>query len=352
VQFEVEDTKKEIVKSEVEAQLETEKIKNEDDEVVDEIESSNAEDAEDESNKKRHTIEVKEYDKMSLESLVIELDKLVKNEKAQAIKAHVENIRSEFKSKFNALLDDKKEEFLNEGGNEIDFYFSSPLQQRFKNAYKEYRNNLNAHYKTIETNLKGNLVERLEIIEKIKGLFNVEESINTTYKHFKELQERWKNAGPIPRDKYNNAWNSYHHHVEIFYDFLHLNRDLRDLDFKHNLDKKLKIIDQAEELAKEDNVGRSFRELQALHKMWKEELGPVAKEYREEIWERFKSATKTIHDKRQAYYAVLEKDFEKNLEKKQEIIETIKNIANDDSKSHSIWQKKIKEINDLREAFF
>ena len=89
-----------------------------------------------------------------------------------------------------------------------------------------------------KSNLKGNLVERLEIIEKIKGLFNVEESINTTYKHFKELQERWKNAGPIPRDKYNNAWNSYHHHVEIFYDFLHLNRDLRDLDFKHNLDKK------------------------------------------------------------------------------------------------------------------
>jgi len=350
---EIEEVEEDTVEDEVKPQVsETEEVQTESDEVVNEIESSNAEDAEDEGNKDRHTIEQKEYEKLSLDSLVIELERLVKNEKSQAIKEHVENIRSEFKTKFNALLEEKKEEFLNEGGNIIDFYYSSPLQSKFKNAYKEYRNELNTHYKTIETNLKGNLAERLDIIENIKGLFNVEENINTTYKHFKELQERWKIAGPIPRDKYNNAWNSYHHHVEVFYDFLHLNRDLRDLDFKHNLDKKLKIIEQAEELIKEDNVGRSFRELQALHKMWKEELGPVAREHREEIWERFKTATKTIHDKRQAHYAVLEKDFEKNLEKKEEIIQAIQAIANDDGKSHSIWQKKIKEIDALRDSFF
>ena len=112
------------------------------------------------------------------------------------------------------------------------------------------------------------------------------------------------------RDKYNNAWNTYHHHVERFYDFLHLNRDLRDLDFKHNLDQKLKIIEQAEALAEDTNVNRSFRELQALHKLWKEDLGPVAKEKREEIWQRFSKATKVIHEKRQ-YYADLDKAYEK-----------------------------------------
>ena len=289
---------------------------------------------------------------MSLDALVIELDKLVSKEKVQAIKEHVENIRSEFKSKFNALIDEKKEEFLHDGGSEIDFYYSSPLQKRFKDIYKEYRNKQHAHYKTIEGNLKENLANRLAIIEELKGLINLEENINTTYKHFKELQEQWKTAGPIPRDKYNNAWNTYHHHVEIFYDFLHLNRDLRDLDFKHNLEKKIKIIERAEELAQDDDVARSFRELQVLHKMWKEELGPVGKEHRELIWERFKNATKTIHDKRQLYFTELDKVNENNLEKKLEIISNIEAIIQDVSSSHSAWQKKIKEIEALRNTFF
>ncbi|WP_341215206.1 DUF349 domain-containing protein [uncultured Wocania sp.] len=331
---------------------EEEKGSDEKADVIDEIEESNAEDAEDEGNKERHTIEVKEYDKMSLESLAIELEKLIKNEKVQAIKSHVNDINNEFKTKFQALLDEKKTEFLNDGGNEIDFYYSSPIQKRFKETYKEYRNKLNDHYKSLEKNLKQNLADKLEIIEELKGLLNLEENINTTYKHFKELQERWRNTGPIPRDKYNNAWNSYHHHVEMFYDFLHLNRDLRDLDFKHNLDKKLKIIERAEELAQDDNVMRSFRELQELHKMWKEELGPVGREHREEIWERFKAATKIINDKRQDYYKEIDKIYEKNLENKLEIIAKIEAVNTQESGSHSSWQKKIKEVEALRNDFF
>ncbi|GAA4818690.1 DUF349 domain-containing protein [Litoribaculum gwangyangense] len=322
------------------------------DEVLNEIEESNAEDAEDEGNKDRHKIEVKEYDSMSLEALAIELEKLIKNEKVQAIRSHVHSINTEFKTKFQALLDEKKEDFLNDGGNEIDFYYSSPIQKRFKEAYREYRKKLNDHYQNLEKNLKQNLADKLEIIEELKGLINVEENINTTYKHFKELQERWRNTGPIPRDKYNNAWNSYHHHVEMFYDFLHLNRDLRDLDFKHNLEKKLLIIERAEELAKDDDVMRAFRELQELHKMWKEELGPVGKEHREEIWQRFKTATKTINDKRQVYYQEIDKIYEKNLDKKLEIIAKIDAITAQENKSHGGLQNKIKEVETLREAFF
>ena len=323
-----------------------------DDTVLNEIEDSNAEDAEDEGNKERHTIEVKEYDKMSLEALVQELEKLVKNEKIQAIKSHVDAINSEFKEKFQALLDEKKEEFLNDGGNEIDFYYASPIQKRYKEVYHNYRKKLNEHYQNLEQNLKQNLADKLEIIEELKGLINVEENINTTYKHFKELQERWRQTGPIPRDKYNNAWNSYHHHVEMFYDFLHLNRDLRDLDFKHNLERKLLIIERAEELAKDDNIMRAFRELQELHKMWKEELGPVDKEHREAIWEKFKAATKIINDKRQLYYQEIDKVYENNLEKKLEVINAIQALNAEDINSHNGWQKKIKDIEALRETFF
>ncbi len=322
------------------------------DEVINEIEESNAEDAEDEGNKDRHKIEVKDYESMSLESLTIEFEKLLKHEKVQAIKFHIDSINNEFKRKFQALLDEKKEEFINDGGNEIDFYYSSPIQKRFKTAYKDYRKKLNDHYQNIEQNLKQNLAFKLEIIEELKGLINVEENINTTYKHFKELQERWRNTGPIPRDKYNNAWNSYHHHVELFYDFLHLNRDLRDLDFKHNLDKKLKIIERAEELAKDENVMHAFRELQELHKMWKEELGPVAKEHREVIWEKFKAATKIINDKRQVYFQEIDKIYEKNLETKLEIIAKINELNTQETTNHNGWQKKIKDVENLRNDFF
>ncbi|WP_425076023.1 DUF349 domain-containing protein [Psychroserpens sp. S379A] len=319
---------------------------------VEEIEEANAEDAEDETNAERHEVESKDYHAMSMEQLVIEFESLVKDRKIQTIKSQVDEIKSEFNSKFEALIDEKKEEFLAEGGNEIDFYYASPTKKRFNEVFKTYRNNLNAYYKDLESNLKQNLENRLAIIEEIKGLINVEENINTTYKHFKDLQEQWRNAGPIPRDRYNNAWNSYHHHVEVFYDFLHLNRDLRDMDFKHNLDQKTKIIERAEELAKDDNINRSFRELQVLHKLWKEELGPVAREHREEIWERFSNATKTIHDKRQAYYADLDKAYEANLVKKEEIIAQIDEIAQNQANSHQEWQKRIKAIEALRQDFF
>jgi len=319
---------------------------------VQEIEASNAEDAEDESNSERHEVESKEYDKMSMEALVDELEHLVSNKKIQTIKSQVDEIKSEFNAKFDELLEQKKEDFINDGGNDIDFYYSSPTKKRFNDAYKTYKTNLKAYYKARENDLKSNLDKRLAIIEEIKGLINVEENINDTYKTFKELQEQWRNAGPIPRDVYNNAWNSYHHHVEVFYDFLHLNRDLRDMDFKHNLEKKLKIIERAEELVKDDNINRVFRELQVLHKMWKEELGPVAREHREEIWERFSKATKAIHEKRQAYYADVDKAKEKNLERKLEIISKIENIAEDSANSHGAWQKKMKAVEVLREDFF
>lgn len=321
-------------------------------EVLSEIDASNAEDAEDEHNSKRHEIEEKDYHAMTLQELVDELENLVNNEKIQVIKSHFETIKNEFNAKFNTFLEEKKEEFIAEGGNAIDFHFKSPEKTRFNDICRKYREKRQAYYKNLEQNLKTNLEQRLEIIEEIKGLINVEENINTTYKHFKELQESWRNAGPIPRDKYNNVWNNYHHHVEIFYDFLHLNRDLRDLDFKHNLEQKLKLIDRAEELAKDTDSNRSFRELQVLHKIWKEELGPVGKEHREEIWERFSAATKSIHEKRQAYFEELDKAYEKNLEVKHDIISQINAVTQDDSNNHGAWQKKIKTIEDLRNQFF
>ena len=311
-----------------------------------------AEDSEDETAGERHNIEKKDYHSMSKEELTNELESLLKKEKVQAIKVHVVEIRSEFNAKFDEEVEEKKEEFLADGGNIIDFHYSTPLKKRFNSLYFDYKEKRNAYYRRLKQDHNENLNKRLEIIEELKGLLGVEENINTTYKHFKEIQDKWRVAGPIPRDKYNTVWNTYHHHVENFYDFLHLNREFRDMDFKHNLEQKLKVIDRAEELVQEDDVNRSFRELQMLHKMWKEELGPVGKEYREVIWERFSEATKKIHDKRQEYFNELDKHLEKNWEAKQEIIQQIKAISEKDFDKHAAWQQNIKKIEELRDAFF
>ncbi|MCX2720440.1 DUF349 domain-containing protein [Lentiprolixibacter aurantiacus] len=321
-------------------------------EAVDEIEESNAEDAEDEGHQRRHHIPMLDYHSMSMENLVGELQRLIRNEKIQAIKRHADAIKQEFDEKFKEFLEQKKEEFVSKGGNEIDFKYNSVTKRQFNEVYNEYRDKRSQYYRNLEESLKANLEKRLALIEELKGLVNVEEDINTTYKNFKQIQEQWRNAGPVPRANYNDVWRTYHHHMEIFYDFLHLNRELRDLDFKHNLEEKLKIIEKAEALAESRDIGKAFRELQILHKIWKEDIGPVAKEQREEIWERFSNATKALHLKRQEFLKDQEKYLEENLKAKKEIIAKIRGVLENAAASHKEIQKQIREIEQLREAFF
>ena len=320
--------------------------------VLQEIDQENAEDAEDTDNEKRHHIPFLDYHAMSMENLVGELQRLVKNEKVQAINKHVNSIKNEFDLKFQDFLEHKKEEFIAGGGNEIDFRYNSVTKRQFNEVYKDYREKRDAYYRNLEKQLQDNLQHRLALIDELKGLVNVEEDINTTYKNFKEVQEKWRNAGPIPRNSYNDVWRTYHHHVEIFYDFLHLNRELRDLDFKHNLEEKLKLIARAEALQQEPDLGKAFRELQTLHKIWKEEIGPVAKDQRENIWQKFSEATKAMHTRRQEHFAALEASFEKNLEKKNEIITAIEELAQRVADNHKGIQQQIREMEALREQFF
>ena len=344
---EAEETAKESTEKDV---IGTEGEQEED--VLEEIDDSNAEDAEDEDNKYRHTIPLLDYHSMTMENLVGELQKLIRNEKVQAIKKHVDSIKYEFDLKFQDFIEQKKEEFISNGGNEIDFRYNSVDKRQFNEVYADYREKRDQYYKQLDRSLKDNLANRLKIIEELKSLVNVEEDINTTYKNFKDVQERWRNAGPIPRTNYNDVWRTYQHHIEIFYDFLHLNRELRDLDFKHNLEEKLKIIERAEILAQEPDLGMAFHELQNLHKVWKEDIGPVDKEHREAIWERFSNATKVLHQRRQDHYKELDKVYERNLERKDQIIEDIRRIASNVSNNHRALQQQIKEVEKLRDDFF
>jgi hypothetical protein len=322
---------------------------------VQEIDEANAEDAEDENNVKRHSIALKDYSAMSLEDLAAELTKLVDHQEVQTIKEHVDQITKAFDEKFSSLLDEKKQQFLDDGGNSIDFYFNFPLKPAVNKKLAEYRAKRKTYYQNIEQSLKLNLERRSSIIEEIKELINSingEAVIRDVYAQFKEYQKAWRNAGPIPRDKYNHTWNNYHHYVEQFYEILHLDRDLRDRDFQHNLEEKQKIILRANALTGEQDSEKAFRELQILHKIWKEEIGPVAKEHREVIWNEFSEATKHIHNNRQAYFKLLEKDYEKNLELKNKIINEIKQISEEQITNHGQWQQQIKKIEALRTSFF
>ena len=321
--------------------------------IIDAIADINAEESEDETLKERHDIPMLDYDALSLESLVDELKNLVTNEKVMSVKDHVEEIKKAFLAKYYHLLDEKKEEFLaeNQDPNE-EFQYHFPLKSKFDQYYSQFRDSKNSHFKSLQSNLKTNLENRLAIVEALKELINPQASIKDTLKHFNDLRERWKNAGPIPKDKYNHVWNNYHFHVENFYDYLHLDREARDLDFKHNLELKQKIVARVEELVQEADINKAFRELQDLHKIWKEDIGPVSREHRDTIWNQFSDLTKQMHDKREVLFENLRGTELENLAKKKEIIAQIEVLATEQVNAHSQWLGQIEKVEALRTAFF
>jgi hypothetical protein len=328
-------------------------VANENQNVLDAIADSNAEESEDETLKERHDIPMLDYDALPMEKLVDELKNLVTNEKVMSVKEHVEEIKKAFLTKYNHLLEEKREEFNqeNQDPNE-EFQYHLPLKTKFDQYYTIYKDNKNVHFKSLQTNLKSNLEVRLAIVEELKELINPQANIKDNLKHFNELRERWKNAGSIPKDKYNHVWNNFHFHVENFYDYLHLDREARDIDFKHNLDQKQKIIARVEELVNEADINKAFRELQDLHRIWKEDIGPVSREHRDEIWNKFSELTKKMHDKREVLFENQRGTELENLEKKKEIIAKIEVLATEKVNAHSQWLAQIEKVEALRTAFF
>lgn len=326
---------------------------NDNQKVIDEIDSSNAEESEDETLSERHDIPMLDYESMPMEALVSELEKLVSTGKVSSIKEHIEEIRKEFTSKYNEFIDEKREQFASENeGDTTGFEYHLPVKQKFDSLLDDYKERKSNHYKTLENNLKANLKIRLEIIEELKNLIDPEMNIPDLFKQFNEIREKWRSAGAIPKDKYNHVWNNYHFHIENFYDYIHLDREARDMDFKYNLEQKQKIITRAKELVNEPDLNKAFRELQLLHKLWKEELGPVSREHREEIWSEFSAVTRQIHDRRENYYQELRAKEEENFVAKQNVINQISAIANENTETHSQWQRQIKKIETLRNEFF
>ena len=245
----------------------------------------------------------------------------------------------ELRSNINTLI--KKDE--SDDANKIKSLFFQTLKI-YSNKKRKYFNDLNS-------NQKENLIKRLDLIEKIKDLIVVDENPNKLYSKFKLLKEEWHNTGQVPITDRNNIWETYRHHVGKFYDFLHLNRDLRELDFKHNYEEKLKIIERAEQLDKVDDIIKASRDLNDLHRLWKNELGPVSREFSDDLWSRFQAASQKIHLKRQNFQKEISSTQQENFEKKQNVIIRMRELTSSLPKSHSEWQNKIKDFEKLKVEF-
>lgn len=319
----------------------------------DSIDELNSENNKEDQSVEETTIPEKDYESFSLEKLIDELKYLHNHYPVQLIGENINSIRDIFLKKFDEHETERKQKFLDEGGDELSYQPDQFLKNKFNSAYHDYKTKLNSYYKEQEQNEQNNLNKRLHIIEELKELYTTPmESISSFFKKFRDIKERWHNAGKIPKSRAGDVFRTYFHHLDNTHEFIKLNKELEELDYAHNLEQRRAIISRAEELTTEPSVQKALNELQYLHKLWKEQAEPVAEEFRESTWQEFKAITQKIHERKSELFEKIKEEQQANLEKKQAIISQLETIASAENPDHSFWQNNVKKIENLREAFF
>ena len=224
------------------------------------------------------------------------------------------------------------------------------VEQNFKALYADYKKERAEYNKEQDARREENLAKKQAIIEELKALVEGQEDVSAQFPAFRELQNRWREAGPVPATAFRDINDTYQFYVEKFYDMVKINRDLRDLDFRKNLEAKEAFCEAAEKLAENENVVSAFHELQKLHEQWKE-FGPVAKEKREDIWNRFKAATAVINKRYQAHFEGLKEQQADNLVKKTELCERTEEVAAREITNTAGWNAASKEIEEIQAAW-
>ena len=224
------------------------------------------------------------------------------------------------------------------------------IEEGFKSLYLTYKKERAEYNREQEKEREENLAAKQQVIEDLKALVDTQEDVSSSFPAFREIQNRWREIGPVPAQNFRNLNDTYQFLVEKFYDMVKINRDLRDLDFKKNLEAKEAFCQEAERLAENENVVDAFRELQKLHEQWKE-FGPVAKEFREAIWDRFKAATAVINKKYQAYFEGQKEKFAENLQAKAALCEKVEAFAAQEIASSNEWNAISKKIEDIQKEW-
>ena len=288
-----------------------------------------------------------ELDGLNKLQLVELLEETVKEGDVQSIKDKVSAIRLHFNKLNKEDLDNELEKFLQGGGEAESFqHVEDPVEQRFNEAMNLFKANRAKQNEDLEKQKVENLAAKQGILEELKQIIASDESLKKTYDDFRNLQDRWKEIGPVPPAENSNLWNTYHFLVEKFFDKVRIGRELRDLDMKKNLDAKIELCEKAEELLDEKSMTKSFKALQKLHDDWKE-IGPVPQDKKDEIWERFKAASDKINQIRREHYAKLQESQGANLEAKKALCEKAEAVVNEEYTSMSAWQKKSAELSEI-----
>lgn len=224
------------------------------------------------------------------------------------------------------------------------------IEAGFKSLYNEYKKEKAVFNHQAEQEKEDNLVKKQAVIDDLKALVEKQEDINATFPEFREIQNRWREIGPVPVQKFRDINDTYQFYVEKFYDMVKINHELRDLDFKKNLEVKEGFCELAEKLSEKENVVEAFKELQKLHEQWKD-FGPVAKEYRDSIWERFKAATAVINKKYQAYFEEQKSKYADNLAQKEKLCEQVEDMLGQEIKSSNEWNAYSKQIEEIQKTW-
>ena len=292
-----------------------------------------------------------DYSKYTQIELVNALRDLIDNADDADIKSDVEVIKSVYYKQRNESVEQALAAFIEEGGAEEDFVAEEdPYENDIREQLRRFGLLRKEHNKQLDSEKEDNLAKKFEIIERIKGLINNEESINKTFNEFRDLQRDWREIGLVPQSKMKNLWDTYHFHVENFYDYIKINRELRDLDLKKNLELKIELCEQAEELMVEPSILKAFNTLQKFHEQWRE-IGPVPRENKDDVWERFKRITSIINKKHQEFFESKKDEQKKNFDAKTALCEKVEEICNSEFESYKDWDKKSKELVELQKIW-
>ena len=288
---------------------------------------------------------------MSKQELVSLFASLLESEPVHTLRKKVEAIKIAFYKQHRAEVDAARKAFEAENGEEAEFTpAADALEIELKELFKEYRSRRDSYIADLDKIKEENLKIKLAIIEELKELVNSDETINTTFAKFRELQQRWKDTGVVPQAQVKDLWETYNLHVENFYNFIKINKELRDLDLKKNYEAKLSLCEQAEALIMEPSIIDAFHKLQKLHDEWRE-TGPVANEFKEQLWERFKDASSRINKQHQEYFDAIKREQTRNLELKTELCEKTEALIEQPFTSRKEWNKASEQLLDIQKIW-
>ncbi|MBR6560315.1 MAG: DUF349 domain-containing protein [Alistipes sp.] len=287
----------------------------------------------------------------SKQELVEMFESLLSSEPVQTLRKSVEAIKIAFYKLHRAEVDAARKAFEAEAAEGAEFTPQvDAMEVKLKDLFKEYRTRRDEYIANLDSIKEENLKIKLSIIEELKELVNSDETLNNTFAKFRELQQRWKETGLVPQQKVKDLWETYNLHVENFYNFIKINKELRDLDLKKNYEQKMQLCEQAEALITEPSIVEAFHKLQKLHDEWRE-TGPVANEYKEALWERFKAASSRINKQHQEYFDTIKQEQLKNLELKSELCEKTEALVDQPYTSRKEWNKASERLIEIQKIW-